>query len=160
MMATVGYILLYSIPGIIASWLWTLPIQLAGAPGALLAMGRNGVAKAIGGLLCFAGQAYASLAWVGLVVGVVRALLSTKPHLWGLLLYPAAFFVAVAPIAKGARESMQTEAEDPEVRSYVQHQVVGLTAFVTAAGFAAFAVWPNLIPVGWAWLRPVIRALV
>lgn len=160
MIATIICILLYGIPGIIVAWVWSLAIQLTGAPGALMAMGRNGAGKAIGGLVCFAGQAYASLAWVGLVVGTVKILLSTKPHLWGLLLYPVAFLVAIAPIAKGSRESIQTEAEDPAVRGYVQHQVVGLTGFVTVAGFAAFAVWPQLISKGWAWLLPVIRALV
>lgn len=150
-MRTLGFALLLGFGGILAAAIYTFVIGLAGVPGALLSAAAakrspDGATPVWGLLLTVAGQLYASLVFVALVIHLVESRLSGVTGLGKWVAWSVAFFVAVAPPVIALKDAARA------VRRNVQHTATTLTAPLTALGFLLFQFFPALMNAGWGWV--------
>ena len=150
-MRVIGFTLLFGFGGIIAAVFYTFVIGFAGVPGALLssaAAKRSGdrVTPVWGLFLTMAGQLYASMVFVTLVIHFVEAHLSSATGFGKWIVWIIAFFVAVAPPAIALRDAARAE------RRNVQHVAMTFTAPLTALGFFLFKFFPVFMDAGWGWI--------
>ena len=150
-MRTLGFALLLGFVGIFVAAIYTFIIGLAGAPGSLLSdaaakRSPDGVTPIWGLFLTIAGQLYASLAFVALVIHFVEAHLrgATEPGKW--IIWGIAFFVANAPPIIALKDAAKAE------RRNIQHSAITFTAPLTAVGFFLFLFFPTIMNAGWGWV--------
>jgi hypothetical protein len=144
------FTLLFGFGGILVAAIYTFVIGLAGAPGALLSAAAkrspDGVTPIWGLLLTVAGQLYASLIFVTLVINFVEPRLHGVTGFGKWVVRCVAFFVAVAPPAFALKDAARAE------RRSVQHVATTLTAPLTALGFFLFEFFPAVMNTGWGWI--------
>lgn len=150
-MRVIGFTLLFGFGGIFAAVFYTFVIGFAGVPGALLSSAAakhsgEGVTPVWGLLLTVAGQLYASMVFVILVIHFVEARLSSATGFGKWIAWGIAFFVAVAPPAIALKDAARVE------RRNVQHVAMTFTAPLTALGFFLFKFFPVLMDAGWGWI--------
>jgi len=150
-MREIGFAILFGFGGIFAAAVYTFVIGFAGAPGALLSSAavkrsRDGITPVWGLFLTLAGQLYASLVFVTLVIHFVEARLSSAIGMGKWVAWSVAFFVAVAPSAIALKDAVRAE------RRNVQHSATTLTAPLTAIGFFLFKLFPVIMNAGWGWV--------
>ena len=133
-MQVIGLTLLFGFGGFIAAVFYTFVIGFAGTPGALLSIAAakrssEGVTPIWGLLLTVAGQLYASMFFVALVIHFVEARLNSATGFGKWTVWIIAFSVAVAPPAFALRDAARAE------RRNVQHEAIVFTAPLTALAF-------------------------
>ena len=150
-MGMFGFALLLGFGGIFAAAIYTFVVGLAGAPGALLSAAAakrspNGANPLWGLYLTMAGQLYASLVFVALVIHFVEPRLRGATGLGKWVVWGVAFLVAVAPPAIALKDAAHAD------RRNVQHTATTFTAPLTVLGFFLFQFFPALMGVGWGWV--------
>lgn len=150
-MRVIGFTLLFGFGGFIAAVFYTFVIGFAGTPGALLSIAAakrssEGVTPIWGLLLTVAGQLYASMVFVTLVIHFVEARLSSATGFGKWIVWIIAFFVAVTPPAIALKDAARAE------RRNVQHYAIVFTAPLTTLGFFLFKFFPVLMEAGWGWI--------
>lgn len=150
-MREIGFALLFGFGGIFAAAVYTFVIGFAGVPGALLSSAaakrsRDGITPVWGMFLTVAGQLYASLVFVTLVIHFVESRLSGAAGLGKWVAWCVVFFVAFAPSAIALKDATRAE------RRNVQHSAMTFTAPLTAIGFFLFKLFPPIMNAGWGWV--------
>jgi hypothetical protein len=150
-MREMGFALLFGFGGIIAAVFYTFVLGFAGMPGALLSIAAakrssDGITPLWGLFLTVAGQLYASMVFVTLVIHFVEARLSSATGFGKWIVWIIAFFVAVAPASIALKDAARAE------RRNVQHHATTLTAPLTVLGFFLFKLFPALMNAGWGWI--------
>lgn len=150
-MREIGFAVLFGFGGIIAAVFYTFVVGFAGVPGALLSSAATkrsgGEATPVWGIfLTVAGQLYASLVFVALVIHFVEARLSGAAKFGKWLVWGVAFFVAVAPAMLAIKDAARAE------RRNIQHSATAFTAPITVIGFFLFKLCPAIMNAGWGWV--------
>ena len=138
--------------GIGAQFLAIFVVNLAGAPGALLAGTPGARSKGrfvAGSLISALGQSYVYLAFVAFVVNWTK-LACHREDVFGILLWPAAFLVCFVPIyiclIRGRVETREQGHANAQV------EALHITVLLTLIGFIVFAFLPSVIKFGWPWI--------
>lgn len=150
-MREIGFALLLGFGGTIAAALYTFFIGFAGLPGALLttaAAKRRGdsVTPLWGLFLTMAGQLYASLAFVALVIQFTDNRLREAAGFGKWFAWTVAFFVAVAPVGIALKDAARSR------RRNIQHSAMAFAAPLTVIGFFLFSFFPAIMNAGWGWV--------
>ncbi len=157
----IGVAILLAFVGTLAAALYAMfVLGLAGMPGALLAeaLSRNSEGRKIpilGLLLTVLGQAYASLAFVVLIVQSVRSWVGNTTGIGKWVLWLVAFCVAVAPAWMALKDSTAKWKENFKGLSpgkIVPYYAATFTAPLTIIGFLVFVLLPASISWGWGWI--------
>lgn len=129
-MREIGFAVLFGIGGIVAAVFYTFVIGFAGVPGALLSSNAakrssDGVTPLWGILVTVAGQLYASLVFVALVIQFIESRIAETTGFGKWAVWGVSFFVAVAPPVIAVKDATRPE------RRNVQHTAATLTAPLT-----------------------------
>ncbi len=153
-MPTVFSILILFLGPTIALLPIAIAINVAGTPGALIAIKpvvRSGSRFLLATMIAAVGQSYVYLAWVALVVSWTQG----REHAIMWLVWPFAFFASVAPIVKLQAESRKEAIENGF--SNPQVEACSFTLVLAFIGFLAFTLSPYLMNVCWSWVPYVFR---
>ena len=135
--------------GFFGQTFWLTVLNLAGAPGALVAWPVHNKVGSIrlilGTLVSLAGQSYVYLAFVGLVVAGTKYYIHQGAIL-PIFVWPASFFACVCPIYLCAAAAYAEYTPTPQVFAVLLGQ------FVAAIGFFVFVFFPKVIALGWPWV--------
>lgn len=150
-MREIGFALLLGFAGMFVAAFYTFVIGFGGIPGALLSSAAakrssNGVTPLWGLFLTVAGQLYASMVFVVLVIHFVESRISGATGFGKWVSWGVAFFVAIAPPAIALKDASRAQQRN------VQHIAATFTAPLTAIGFFLFKLFPALTNVGWGWI--------
>ena len=150
-MREIGFAVLFGFGGVLVAAFYTFVIGFAGIPGAFLSTAAakrssDGITPVWGVFLTVAGQLYASLVYVTLVIHFVEARLSSAVGLGKWIAWGVAFFVAVAPAMFALKDAARVE------RRNVQHSATTFTAPLTVIGFFLFRLVPAIMNTGWGWV--------
>ena len=136
-------------------------LNIAGFPGALVAWGtspfkeRQSLAGhlrfAFGVIVSVIGQSYVYLAWVALVV---RFTIHESPAVFAPVIWPVAFVASFFPIYLCAAAGL-AEASTGQSEWNAQVMAVLVCQALAVIGFFIFAFFPNVITLGWPWIRYV-----
>ncbi|MFC1762452.1 hypothetical protein ACFL6U_10280 [Planctomycetota bacterium] len=143
-MREIGFALLFGFGGIFAAALYTYIIGIAGAPGAILTTAAtkrspDGITPVWGLFLTVAGQLYASLVFVTLVINFVDARISDAAGFGKWIAWFVAFFVAIAPPAIALKDAARAEQRN------VQHHATTFLLPLTVIGFILFKWVPTIM---------------
>jgi hypothetical protein len=138
--------------GVVANFASVFILNIAGAPGALLAgtPGRRSKGRfVLGSIVSALGQSYVYLAFTAFIVNWTM-LAARRGDVVGFLLWPFAFFVVVLPmwmnLIRARVEAREHEHANPQV------EALHLTMLATLLGFFVFAFAPSVMKAGWGWL--------
>lgn len=150
-MRSLGLALILGVGGLLAAAIYTFVIGLAGAPGAMLSAAAakrspDEITPVWGLVLTVAGQLYASLLFVTLIINFVEARLSGTTGFGKWVVWVVAFIVAVAPTGMALKDAARAE------RRNVQHHAITLTVPLTVIGFFVFCFFPAVMNAGWGWI--------
>lgn len=153
-MREIGFAILLGFGGFLAAAFYTYVIGFAGMPGALLSSAATkrsseGITPIWGLLLTMAGQLYASMAFVTLVIHFIEARLGSATGFGKWIVWIIAFSVAVAPTAIALKDAARTQQRN------IQHSAIVLTGPLTVLGFFLFKFFPWLMNTGWGWIPKV-----
>jgi len=150
-MGTLGFALLLAFGGILAAAIWVFVVGFAGVPGAMLSAAAakrsaNQTIPVWGLFLTVAGQLYAALVFVALVIHFVAPRLSEATGFGKWVVWVIAFMVGVAPPSMALKDAVRADPRN------VQHLATTFTAPLTAIGFLLFVFVPALMKAGWGWV--------
>ena len=129
---------------------------LASIPGALIwnaGSKRNSRWRWAGVLVSWIGQSYIALAFVALVIALMRFMFGRLPtaQIVRWLFWALAFFIAISPVyltkSFARAEYEQTAGSQSNLVSLT------LSGVTTVAGFVSFALYPDLMRYGWSWIH-------
>lgn len=138
--------------GVIANFLATILLNIAGLLGALMA-GKPGERSksrfVFGSLVSAAGQAYVYLAYVAFVVNWTRVA-AERQDTMAWVLWPLAFLAVMVPVLLNllhARlEAQELAFGNPQV------EAMHITFLAALLGFALFVFVPAVASAGWGWV--------
>jgi len=156
----IGVAILLAFIGMLAACFYAFVLGIVGIPGALLTktISRNSQERQIsilGLFVTIAGQTYASLAFVVLIVLSVRSWIGETSGIGKWVLWLVAFFVSIAPGWMALKDSAAKRRENFEGLSpagIVPHYAITFTTPLTIIGFFIFAFFPYLTSWGWGWV--------
>lgn len=156
-MKTIFAVTVLIVCGVVANFLSVWVLNIAGLPGALIAVNKNKASKgrATAAMIIAAlGQSYACLAYTAFVVNWTAGASARGDVPLGFLLWIPAFLAVLFPIwsSLGAARVEATERGFMNVQDVALHY----TTIVAALGFIVFAFVPRLIKLGWGWV-PYVR---
>ena len=151
-MKTLFAILMLFVFGIVAGFLYPIIGNIAGLPGALLALLklRSKVAHALGTVVAAIGQSYVYLTYVAFVVNWTT-LAARREDISGFLLWPVAFLAVFCPMASSLGHA-QYEAREAQEPNNAQVDALHLTMLATLIGFFVFLFAPSVMRFGWGWV--------
>lgn len=146
---------------IFGSFMGTIITNLGGLPGAIIALNANwetrwkSVRWILGFIVTMVGQSYIALAWVALVVSVIRLFVAAQ-DVWVWPLWIVGFFTAISVAAGANRQSIQEQRLGGEIaeiaRKGVQYQALPGSGIVSVIGFFVFVFFRNLLSLMFGWL--------
>lgn len=157
---------LLQIAGLIAamifgSFMGTIITNLGGLPGALIALNANWETRRqsarwiVGFIVTLVGQSYVALAWVALVVSVIRLFIA-DPDVWSGPIWFVGFFTAISVAAGANRQAVQEQQLGDEIaentRKGVQYQALPGAGIISFVGFFVFVFFPNVMSQMFGWL--------
>jgi hypothetical protein len=140
-------------------------LNLAGLPGALVT-GISNKRQSVGGILRFGfgaiisalGQSYGYLAFVAVVVILVRHWVHDEGG-FGYVLWPVGFIAAFMPVYLCAAAGIG-EAEMGYSEWNAQVVAITLTEILAVIAFFIFPFVPNVVLLGWLWISYLSQYLV
>jgi hypothetical protein len=143
--------------GIVANFLSIWVLNVAGLPGALIAVAPSKASKGraiLAIVLTILGQSYVYLAYTAFIVNWTSTASARSDVPMGFLLWIPALLVVIFPIWW----MMGSSSERAKARGFVsvQDEAVGITFLIVILGFILFAFIPSLIKLGWGWV-PYVR---
>jgi hypothetical protein len=143
--------------GVVANFLSIWVLNIAGLPGALIALGKTkpGKGRAIIAIILAAlGQSYVYLAYTAFIVNWTSGASVRNDVPLGFLLWLPAFLAVFIPIWLAVGAARVEAAERGSMA--VQVEALHITTCLAILGFIVFAFVPNLIKLGWGWV-PYVR---
>ena len=160
-MKTILSIVLLIVFAVVANFLATIVVNLAGLPGALLSgtPGKRSRAQfKFGSVIAALGQSYVYLAYAAFIVNWTMLAARREDVPFGFILWPVAFFAVLGPIWKNWIQGRIEAKEVMRETGFANPQVEGLqyTVLASIVAFFLFAFFPSVMKFGWAWV-PYIR---
>jgi len=150
-MKTVFSVVVLIVFGIIANFASIYVLNIAGLPGALVALRNPSKGRLIiGAILSSLGQSYVYLAFVVFVVNWTLVA-AHRDDVVGFPLWPFAFAAVVRPVwvcLMHAREEDREAAQEHNAQVVAMH----VTFFVALLGFFVFAFVPSAMKLFWGWV--------
>ena len=150
-MKTLFAILMLFVFALVANFLYSIVGNIAGLPGALLALSdlQSKGRHALGTIVAAIGQSYVYLAFVAFIVNWTT-LAAQREDIVGFLLWPVAFLAVFCPMAFNLGAA-QVEARETK-HTNAQVHALSVTMLATLIGFFVFAFSPTVMRFGWGWL--------
>jgi hypothetical protein len=157
----IGLAIFLAFIGILVACIYVFVLGIAGIPGALLtkALSKTNdgelTLSILGLFLTVAGQTYASLAFVVLIVLSVRSWTGEAQGIGKWILWPVAFCVSIAPILMALKDSAAKWRENfigLSPSAIAHYEATTFTVPLTIIGFFIFAFFPRLTLWGWGWI--------
>ena len=157
----IGIAILLAFAGTLAGCVYALfVLGFVGVPGAVLTelisrKSQEYKISIVGLLLTVAGQTYASLAFVVLIVLSVRSWIGETTGIGKWVLWLVGFCVAIAPACmalKDGHAKWKGHFEGLSPGKIVPYYATASTAALTIIGFFIFAFFPHLTSWGWGWV--------
>ena len=155
-MKTLFSIVMLIIFGLIAYFLSSFLLNIAGLPGAFLAGKRGKSSKGrfiFGSIMCALGQSYVYLAFVAFIVNWTMGA-GRRNDVVGFLLWPFAFFAVFIPMVPTLGQATEEARERGRVNA--QTEALPFTFIVAFIGFFVFAFAPIVMRAAWGWV-PYIK---
>lgn len=157
-MKTLFSIFLLAVFGGVANFVMVFVLNLAGLPGAFLAITPSKHAKQLfmfGSVVSAVGQSYLNLAFVSFIVSWTH-LATGRDDVIGFLVWPVAFLAVQLPTFLNLIRA-RVEARG-QAQASAQVVALHLTFIVTLISFPLFAFVPILMK-GWAWV-PMVSNII
>jgi hypothetical protein len=154
-MKTILSIAMLIVFGLIAYFLTSFLLNIAGLPGAFLAGKRGKSSKGrfiFGSIICALGQSYVYLAFIAFIVNSTIGA-GRRNDVVGFLLWPFAFLAVFIPIVPTLGQATAEVRERGHVNA--QTEALPFTFIVAFISFFVFAFVPIVMKTAWGWV-PII----
>ena len=156
-MKTILSIVLLIVFAVVANFLATIVVNLAGLPGALLSgtPGKRSIARfKFGSVIAALGQSYVYLAYAAFIVNWTMLAARREDVPFGFILWPVAFLAVLGPIWKNWIQGRIEAKEVMRETGFANPQVEGLqyTVLASIVAFLLFAFFPSVMKFGWTWV--------
>lgn len=149
---SIGLLVIYSI---IAFYLATFILNIAGLPGALLAKGakKDDGLFMFGSLVSAIGQSFIYLAYISFVVSYALEAVEYKDI--GFIIWIVAFFASLVPLGTNIGIAEREAREDGYITN-PQIKGLNITLVISVIGFFVFAFNPDFMESIYGWVSNII----